>query len=163
MKIFITILTILNTLTAFGQKYVDFPSFEKFYSNFGEHLKYPAGFESKQPSTVTLMKINFAGNGEVQSVSFSDSAFPKFVDLMQTMKDKFNFKSIYEDIKVKHKNAEQVIIPIQIDYEKIGEWQSEISSNDIKKLYFFNGKPISGEYFLYPNIYYKYVIGRVNQ
>lgn len=163
MKIFITILTILNTFTAFGQKYVDFPSFEKFYSNFGEYLKYPDGLETKQPSTVTLMKISFAGNGEVQSISFSDSALPKFVDLMQKVKNKFDFKSIYEDVKVTHNSAEQIIIPIQIDYEKIGEWQSKISSDDIKKLYFFSGKPISGEYFFYPNIYYKYVVGRINQ
>ncbi|QMV67128.1 hypothetical protein HS960_05420 [Sphingobacterium paramultivorum] len=163
MKIFITILAILNTYTAFGQKYVDFPSFEKFYSTFGELLKYPDGLETKQPSTVTLMKINFAANGEVQSISFSDSAFPKFVDLIQKMENKFDFKSIYEDIKIKHNSAAQVIIPIQIDYEQIGEWQSKISSDNIKKLYFFDGKPISGEYFFYPNIYYKYVVGPVNR
>lgn len=163
MKTLITLLAIFSSSVSFGQKNIEFPSFEKFYSNFGENLRYPSGLQDEWPSTITLMKINFTGNGDVQSISLSDSAFPQFVHLMEKMKEKLDFNSIYQDIKAKQKDVKQVLIPIHIDYEKIDVWKSSISSEDFKKLYVFNGKPISGKYFLYPNIYYKYVAGRVNE
>lgn len=158
-----TIIALLSYTPVFGQKYIDFPLFEKFYSNFGEHLKYTNELKDVPLSTLTLMKINFSANGEVQSVSFSDSALPQFVEFMQKVENKIDFNYIYEDIKGKLRSRLEVLVPIHIDYEKMDEWKSTTSLENIKNLYFFNGKPISGDYFLYPNIYFKYVIGRINQ
>lgn len=160
IKIIVAILLILNCCTVFGQKNDEFPSYEKFYSTFAEYLKYPAELQNKCIPTITLMKITFTNTGELDFINFSDSAAPEFVELMQNIKNKLDFKSIYTDLRSKQKDINPVLIPIQIDFEKIGECTSTISSGNLQKLYRFSGKPISGKYFMYPEIYCKYVVGR---
>ena len=163
IKIIVAILLILNYCTVFGQKNVEFPSYEKFYSTFIEHLKYPSELQNKCVPTITLMKVTFTNTGELDFINFSDSATPEFVDLIQNIKNKLDFKSIYTDLRSKKKDINPVLIPIQIDFEKIGECTSTISSGNLQKLYRFSGKPMAGEYFMYPDIYCKYTVGRKNE
>lgn len=160
IRIIIAILLIFNYCTVFGQKNDEFPSYEKFNSSFAEHLKYPAELQKKCATTFTLMKVTFASSGEVEILSFSDSAEPEFVSLMQEIKDKLDFKSIYTDLKTKQKELKEVLIPIHIDFEKMDECKSTISSANLQKVYRFAGTPISGEYFMYPALYGRYVVGR---
>lgn len=163
-KIFlVTVFCFFISLTLFGQidqKNDDFPSFEKFYSSVMSTVRYPQILQDNCASTLTLIKIIFDKNGEVESLSLSDSAHPKFVEYMQEIKNKLDFKSIYIDLKNKGFSSKPVLIPFCIDFEKIGECRSRISSSDLLNLYLFSGKQFSGEYFLYPNIYFRYVVGK---
>jgi len=158
----VTVLYFFISLTLFGQKNDDFPSFERVYSSLAVHFKYPEELKDHCIPTITLMKLQFDNKGEVQNIVFSDSAQPRFVDYMQKIKNDLDFKSIYTDLKNKGYTSKTVLIPFQIDSEKIGECISTISSSNLKKVYLFSGKPSSGEYFLYPCIYFKIVVGRTN-
>ncbi|MCS4224677.1 hypothetical protein [Sphingobacterium sp. BIGb0165] len=162
-NIFAAILLFLTTLQAFGQKNADFPSFEKFYASVMSTLSYPQILQDNCASTLTLIKVIFDSSGEIQSLSFSDSAHPKFVEHMQTIKNELDFKSIYIDLKKIGHSTKPVLIPFCIDFEKIGECRSRISSYDLLNLFLFSGKQFSGEYFLYPNIYFRYVVGRTHE
>ncbi|WP_343558957.1 hypothetical protein [Sphingobacterium sp.] len=158
----ITGLFLFISLTVCGQKNDDFPSFEKLYSSLAVHFKYPEELKDHCIPTITLMKLQFDNDGEILDIVFSDSAHPLFVDYMQKIRDDLDFKSIYTDLKNKGYTSKTVLIPFQIDSEKIGECISTISSADLKKVYLFSGKPSSGEYFLYPSIYFRIVVGRTN-
>lgn len=160
IRIIIAILLAFNYCTVFGQKNDEFPSYEKFNSSFAEHLKYPAELQKKCATTFTLMKVTFDSKGQVEFLSFSDSAAPEFISLMQEIKDKLDFKSIYTDLKKKKKDIKQVLIPVHIDFEKMDGCKSTISSANLQKVYRFAGTPISGEYFMYPALYGRYVLGR---
>ena len=162
-NIFATMLLFLTTLQVFGQKNADLPSFEKFYANVTRTVKYPQILQDNCASTLTLVKIVFDSAGEIQSLSFSDSAHPKFVEYMQTIKSELDFKSIYIDLKKIGYPTKPVLIPFCIDFEKIGECRSRISTYDLKNLYLFSGKQFSGEYFLYPNIYFRIVVGKPHE
>jgi len=157
----VTVLFLSISLTVFGQKNNDFPSFEKFYSSLAVSLKYPIELQDSCIPTITLMKIIFDNTGKIESLSFSDSAHPKFVEYMQKIKSELDFNSIYNDLHLKNNNA--ILIPLQIDFEKMDKCKSTISSANLKKLYLFEGKPLSGEYFLYPYVYANYVVGRVQE
>ena len=109
------------------------------------------------------MKIQFDNNGKLQPIGFSDSAHPDFAKHIQKIADRLNFKSIYLDLKQKGHANNIVLIPIQIDFEKMDQCKSTISSADIMKLYLFNGNTLSGKYFLYPNLYFRLVIGKAHE
>src|SRR5690606_37382689 len=98
-----------------------------------------------------------------ESLTLSDSAHPKFVEYMQKIKSELDFKSIYMDLKNKGISSKPVLIPFCIDFEKIGECRSRTSSSDLLNLYHFSGRQLSGEYFLYPNIYFRYVVGKAHE
>jgi hypothetical protein len=163
-NIFATILLLLITLQVFGQKHEDFPSVEKFYDSLIENLKYyPDVLQDSCIATISLMKIHYDNNGELQSIDFSDSTHPVFITYIQEFRNKLNFKSIYQDLKQKGYADNKVLIPLQIDTEKVDGCKSTLSSNDLMKLYFFNGKPCAGEYFLYPYVYVRIVEGKAHE
>ncbi|MGE8377429.1 MAG: hypothetical protein ACN6PN_03735 [Sphingobacterium sp.] len=163
-NIFTIILVFLATMQVFGQKNADFPSVEKFYNSVIENLKYyPDALQDSCIGTITLIKIHFDDNGELQSIDFSDSAQPVFVKYIQEIRNRLNFKSIYQDLKQKGHVDNKVLIPFQIDTEKMDECKSTISSTDLMKLYVFDGKPCAGEYFLYPYIYVRIVAGKEHE
>jgi len=160
--ILVTAMLFFISQIVFGQKNDDFPSFEKFYSSVTHTMRYPSILQDNCASTLTLMKVTFDHKGEIDSLTFSDSAHPKFVEYMQTIKGQLDFKSIYIDLKQKVHASKPILIPFCIDFEKIGECRSRITS-DLKNMYLFSGKQFSGEYFLYPNIYFRYVVGRAHE
>lgn len=57
----------------------------------------------------------------------------------------------------------KVLIPLQIDTEKVDGCKSTLSSTDLMKSYFFNEKPYAGEYFLYPYVYVRIVEGKEHE
>ncbi|WP_343565234.1 hypothetical protein [Sphingobacterium sp.] len=160
--ILVTAVLLIISQIALGQKNNDFPSFEKFYSSLTHTMRYPSILQENCASTLTLIKVIFDNKGEIDSLTFSDSAHPKFVEYMQTIKGQLDFKSIYIDLKQKGYESKPILIPICIDFEKIGECRSRITS-DLKNMYLFSGKQFSGEYFLYPNIYFRYVVGKTHE
>ncbi|MCS3557613.1 MULTISPECIES: hypothetical protein [unclassified Sphingobacterium] len=160
---FSTLLLLFISLNGFCQKSDEFPSFEKFYSSISETLKYPPELRDSCIATIALMKVNFNSNGGTPTISFSDSAHDSFVKYVQNIKGKLDFNSIYVDLKKKGYESKTVLIPLQFDSEKIFECNSAISSSTIMKLYLFDGKPCSGEYVMYPSVYFKVVVGQTHE
>ncbi len=160
--IFTTLLLLFVSLNSFCQKTEEFPSFEKFYSSISKTLKYPPELRDSCIATVTIMKVNFGSVGRTPTISFSDSAHPSFVEYLQKIKGQLDFKSIYEDLKEKGYESKTVLIPLQFDSEKIIVCNSTISSSSLIKLYLFNGKPVAGDYIIYPAVYFKVVVGQTH-
>jgi hypothetical protein len=158
-----TLLLFFISLNGHCQKNDQFPSFEKFYSSISETLKYPPELRDSCIATITLMKVNFGSNGGTPTISFSDSAHPSFSEYMQTIKGRLDFNSIYEDLKKMGYESKTVLIPLQLDSEKIFECNSIISSATLMKLYLFDEKPCSGEFVMYPSVYFKVVVGQTHQ
>ncbi|MGE8426260.1 MAG: hypothetical protein ACN6O7_00220 [Sphingobacterium sp.] len=157
-----TLLLLFISLNGFCQKSEEFPSFEKFYSSIAETFKYPPELRDSCIATITMMKVNFGSDGGTPTISFSDSAHPSFAEYMQKIKGQLDFKSIFEDLKKNGYESKTLLIPLQFDSEKIFECKSTISSPTLMKLYLFKGKPCSGEYIIYPAVYFQVVVGQTH-
>lgn len=106
------------------------------------------------------MVISFDQTGKINSLSFSDSAYPQFIEEVQRVQDNIDFESLYMDLKSLGKEKEKIIIPIQIDTGIIDECESGILQFDLINLYLFDNKPLKGNYFLYKKISSKILMTR---
>jgi len=106
------------------------------------------------------MVISFDQSGKINSLRFSDSAYPQFIEEVQRIRDNIDFESLYMDLKSLGKENEKVIIPIQIDTGVVDECESGILQFDLMNLYLFDKKPLKGKYFLHKKISSKILMGR---
>lgn len=141
--------------SSFTQQSDSHPSFMKFKFSFLDNFKYPSELKDRGISTITLMLVKFNNDGTLKEIKFSDSALQQFVDEIHRVKDKIEFKYIYNDVTKIDKEARVVLIPIQIDVEKTGisGHSPQIMEADQQNLYNFSGKPVSGNYHIYPMLY----------
>ncbi|EFK56280.1 PTS sugar transporter [Sphingobacterium spiritivorum] len=130
-------------------------NFAEFKRSFVLNFKYPSELDNKCIPTLTLMFIHFSTDGNVTAIKFSDSALPPFVNEMLRIKDKLDFKSIYKAVSNNNKENRNILIPIQIDADQKGDngCLSIVNEESLKKLYLFQGQPISGNYYLYKTLY----------
>lgn len=154
-------LTFLNTFVS-AQKNNDYKGYEAFYKSFNTYFKYPQQLSKRCIPVYTIMMIKFGKKGNIDSIQFSDSAFPQFVSEVIRIKNNLNFKSIYNDLVDRNRNNDVVLIPIHIDTEQIGGCKSTIIPQDIVDLFKFSGERLTGNYFMYPGIYFKNFVGIPN-
>ncbi|MGJ1389935.1 hypothetical protein ACR78F_06135 [Sphingobacterium spiritivorum] len=162
MSKFITSIIILFSTNVFAQNNDKQMGYENFYQSFSSSFKYPTQLSDRCIPTFTLMLVQFSTKGTVESIKFSDGAFPQFVDEIKRVQNNIDFYSVYKDIIKAKKDNKTVLIPIHIDSEQIGGCKSIIIANDIKNLFQFGGKPIVGNYYIYPEVYIKNLVGRAN-
>ncbi|WP_223583013.1 hypothetical protein [Sphingobacterium sp. GVS05A] len=105
------------------------------------------------------MKLKFNEQGELDSLSFSDSAFPQFADEVIAKKDQIDFRSLFEELHSVGKQDLWILVPIQFDTKIGGRCESAIRPYDLEHSTIFLGKPLIGKYYLYKKIYGKVGIG----
>lgn len=152
--IFLLAMTLLINYAVSQQKDPN-PGFAEFNRSFSKNFKYPFQLEDRCISTVTLMMVTFRSDGSVDLIEFSDSVLDQFKNEFFKVKDKIDFKSVFNDIININQENKVVVIPIFIESEKTGPLgcESNIIASDLKNLYNFSGKPISGNYYLYSGLY----------
>lgn len=156
--IMIILYSIINSVYAQDKGKID--NFKKFENSFLRNFKYPAQLQERCIPVLTLMVISFDQFGKINSLSFSDSAYPQFIQEVQRVRDNIDFESLYMDLKSLGKENEKIIIPIQIDTGVIDECDSGILQFDLINLYLFDSKPLKGKYFLYKKILSKIFMAR---
>jgi len=156
--IMIILYVMINSLYAQDKGKID--NFKKFENSFLRNFKYPAQLQERCIPVLTLMVISFDQSGKINSLSFSDSAYPQFIQEVQRVRDNIDFESLYMDLKSMGKENEKIIIPIQIDTGVIDECESGILQFDLINLYLFDSKPLKGRYFLYKKILSKIFMAR---
>jgi hypothetical protein len=156
--IMIILYVMINSLYAQDKGKID--NFKKFENSFLRNFKYPAQLQERCIPVLTLMVISFDQSGKINSLSFSDSAYPQFIQEVQRVRDNIDFESLYMDLKSMGKENEKIIIPIQIDTGVIDECDSGILQFDLINLYLFDSKPLKGRYFLYKKILSKIFMAR---
>jgi len=154
----IILYVMINSVYAQDKGKID--NFKKFENSFLRNFKYPAQLQERCIPVLTLMIISFDQSGKINSLNFSDSAYPQFIQEVQRVRDNIDFESLYMDLKSLGKENEKIIIPIQIDTGIIDECDSGILQFDLINLYLFGSKPLKGKYFLYKKILSKIFMAR---
>jgi hypothetical protein len=103
----------INSVYAQDKGKID--NYKKFENSFLRNFKYPAQLQERCIPILTLMVISFDQSGEINSLRFSDSAYPQFIAEVKRIRDNIDFESLYMDLKSLGKENEKIIIPIQID------------------------------------------------
>lgn len=156
--ILIILYAVINSVYAQDNGRID--NFKKFENSFLRNFKYPAQLQERCIPVLTLMVISFDQSGKINSLRFSDSAYPQFIAEVQRIRDNIDFESLFTDLKSLGKETEKIIIPIQIDTGVFGECESGILQFDLVNLYLFDNKPLKGKYFLYNKILSKIMTAR---
>lgn len=128
--------------------------FSQFEHSFVKNFKIPPQLHERCLPIITIMSITFDEYGNVNSLNFSDSAYPQFIQELLRIKDKIEFKLLYKEISALGKQKENILIPIQINPGIIGVCAAHVLQFDLLNLYLFDKKPLEGKYFLYKNITY---------
>ncbi|MGJ1261333.1 hypothetical protein [Sphingobacterium spiritivorum] len=162
MKKLIIIIIIFFSNEVFAQNNTELLGYEKFYRSFSSSFKYPIQLSDRCIPIFTIMFVQFSVEGKVDSIKFSDSAFPQFVNEVLRIKNNIDFYSLYKDILKTNNDNNTVLIPIHIDSEQIGGCKSTITANDMQNLFQFGGEPVYGNYYIYPVIYIKNLVGRAD-
>ncbi len=157
---FILVLIVSLINIAYAQEKEKTNDFQRFENSFLRNFKYPPQLQERCIPVLTLMVISFDQSGKINSLSFSDSAYPQFIAEIQRIRDNIDFESLYKEIKSLRKEDEQIIIPIQIDTGIMGECESSVLQFDLMNWYLFDKKPLKGKYFLYKKISSKILMGR---
>ncbi|KKO92469.1 hypothetical protein AAW12_05050 [Sphingobacterium sp. Ag1] len=156
--ILIILYAMINSVYAQDKGKID--NYKKFENSFLRNFKYPAQLQERCIPVLTLMVISFDQTGKINSLHFSDSAYPQFIEEFRRIQDNIDFESLYMDLKSLGKVNEKIIIPIQIDTGVIDECESGILQFDLINLYLFDNKPLKGKYFLYKKILSKIMTAR---
>ncbi|MGJ1317551.1 PTS sugar transporter [Sphingobacterium spiritivorum] len=141
--------------SSYAQQISTHADFLKFKFSFLDNFKYPSQLKDHGISTTTLMLVQFGNDGTIKEIKFSDSAQQPFIDEVNSVKKKIDFKYVYNDVTKINKENRVVLIPIQIDVKKTGAsgHLPQILETAPQNLYNFSGKPICGNYNIYPMIY----------
>lgn len=127
----------------------------RFRYSFDANFTYLNSLVATKASIFAVILVNFNGSGKIQDIKFSDGAPPKFISEITRIKDKVDFKSMYDELGGNGSNM-QVLIPVQIDAMQMAGGGVPIAQKDLDNMYLFKGQPIVGEYVFYPAINYKY-------
>ncbi|MGJ1322425.1 hypothetical protein ACR780_07040 [Sphingobacterium faecium] len=155
MRILI-MLIILSVIanTAIGQR-KDVSNYKLFRTSFDKNFKFPAKLKTANASIFAVILLTFKKDGKIDKLLFSDGAPPELISEIERIKEKVNFKAIYDNISINSPNI-KVLIPIQVDALRMAGGGNPIPQRDLDKMYLFQGKPILGECFFYPSINLKY-------
>ncbi|MFD2555138.1 hypothetical protein [Sphingobacterium tabacisoli] len=152
LKLYFTIIMLCMGKVVFPQVTPTFKGHEQFQLSFNKAIQYPSQLIHRVIPTITMMKVKFDETGTVDSILFSDSAFPQFVEEVNKKKNEIEFHYLLEDIPEASQQDMWILIPIRFD-SFIGSKKSEVLTFDMDNLYLFSGKHLKGKFFLYPMIY----------
>lgn len=159
-KIYSLLICILLILShVFAQDSISSDKYSKFERSFLSAIKYSDQLLDRCIPTLTTMKLKFNEQGELDSLSFSDSAFPQFVDEVIAKKNQIDFRSLFEELRSLGKQDLWILVPIQFDTKIGGRCESAIRPYDLEHSTIFLGKPLTGKYYLHKKIYGKVGIG----
>ena len=153
IEIYLTAIMLFVSISVLAQTDSSSDAYQKFKSSFLLSVKYPEQLTQRCIPTITMMKVRFNEEGTVDTIIFSDSAYPQFVSEVNKKKDEIAFHYLYEDTRRADRQKEWILIPIHIDTDMIGKCSSIVLPFDMKHLYMFSGKPLVGKYYLYEKIH----------
>ena len=127
----------------------------QFRSSFDTNFTYLNSLVATKASIFAVILVSFNGSGKIKDIKFSDGAPPKFISEIIRIKDKVDFKSMYDELGGNTSDM-QVLIPVQIDALQMAGGGVPIAQKDLDNMYLFKGQPLTGEFVFYPAINYKY-------
>jgi hypothetical protein len=137
------------TVSVFSQDSLSTRPLTEFEKSFSGAIHYPDQLLERCIPTFTVMKVKFNKKGELESLDFSDSAFPQFVQEVLAKKNKIEFHYLYEDALKLGMQDDWILVPIQINTKIAGRCESTIMPYDLEHSFLFAGKPLTGRHYLY--------------